>query len=254
LVDASEESLKGRIIVWDTLTGKATLCFNTGGQLRALAFDPLGTAIATADIPVNPEESGLKVWDAQTGYRKLGFRDETGRVASIAWNYDGRRLATAAPRRGDSVNIWEIASGRKALNLSAGRFVTALIWSPTGRRLAAPGLESSGYRIRIWEVSSKNDPLIVRGHPRMLIDSLEFTPDETHLVSVAIGYSSRASAKDSCAEVWKWNTTTGQGKCLLWTTDQDGPVSCVCLSRDATRLVTGHRDGSVKVWALGTGR
>ena len=40
----------------------------------------------------------MKVWDAQTGQELLTLKGHTGRVRSVAFSPDGKRLAGAAGR------------------------------------------------------------------------------------------------------------------------------------------------------------
>jgi WD40 repeat protein len=125
----------------------------------------------------------------------------------------------------------------------------ALAWSPDGRQLAGAGLDRTGRITRVWELASGNEALALRGH-RGLVTALVFTRDGGHLVSAAVGDDGKAPLSRCWGEVWAWDAATGEGKLVPKTDEKSQGVSCVGLGPDGTRLVTGHRDGTVRVWAV----
>ena len=52
------------------------------------------------------------------------------------------------------------------------------------------------------------------------------------------------------AEVWLWDTVTGQGRLALGPHQLDSRVHDVALSPDGGRLATAHNDGTVNVWSV----
>lgn len=62
-------------------------------------------------------------------------RGHGGRVTSVAWSPDGKRLATGSVD--ETVKIWDAVTGKELLTLNGpGSAVTCVAWSPDGKQLA----------------------------------------------------------------------------------------------------------------------
>jgi WD40 repeat protein len=57
----------------------------------------------------------VKVWDTQTGRETLTLTGHTGRVQSVAFSPDGRRLVSAAADR--TVKVWDAQTGQELLTV-----------------------------------------------------------------------------------------------------------------------------------------
>src|SRR4029077_17272968 len=86
-----------------------------------------------------------KVWDTQTGRETLTLTGHTGRVRSVAFSPDGRRLVSAAADR--TVKVWDAQTGQELLTFKghAGPVddrdavrggMGPVAFSPDGRRVA----------------------------------------------------------------------------------------------------------------------
>ncbi len=74
-----------------------------------------------------------KFWDATTGQNLLTFKTKKG-FATLS--PDGKKLAQAG-------TVWDTATGKELLNLKGHRGpVTAIAFSPDGRRLVTPGVKT----------------------------------------------------------------------------------------------------------------
>jgi WD40 repeat protein len=89
----------------------------------------------------------VRIWDAASGQQLLTLKGHTGRVTSVAFNPDGRSLASASLDQ--TVRIWEPVSGKELLLLKGhSRPVGQVAFSPDGRRLASAGWD---HMVKIWE-------------------------------------------------------------------------------------------------------
>ena len=76
----------------------------------------------------------MKVWDAQTGQELLTLKGHSGRVKSVAFSPDGKRLASAS--WDETVKVWDAQTGQELLSLKE-RWRNSVAFSPDGKRLAS---------------------------------------------------------------------------------------------------------------------
>ncbi len=149
-------SSDGTVKVWDsadrrclkTLTGYAGLHLRlSNNQLPFLtvAFSPDGSRIAAGsmELPLtslaDPRRSpGLvKIWDAQTYKVLIEFNKQVGRVDTLAFSPDGKRIASSSVNDDHSFCVWDVNTGAIIKTvLGSKSHVHKLRFSPDGRTIA----------------------------------------------------------------------------------------------------------------------
>jgi WD40 repeat protein len=146
--------LPGPLKVWDAETGRLLRTLDTGPKevMRCLAVSPDGKRIVAARYDTLTSEAELKVWDAGTGAALLTLENVFGGTVAlmedITFSPDGKRIAGAT---GDSVVLWEAATGRDILTLKSPVTFSRLLsvsFSPDGRRLAAANTVGT---VLVWD-------------------------------------------------------------------------------------------------------
>src|SRR5262249_49468877 len=90
----------------------------------------------------------VKIWNAADGREMLTLKGHTGKVHSLSWSPDGKRLATGS--EGGTVKVWDASGGRELLAYTGKN--NSVSWSPDGNRLA---IGSGEGRARVWEEASE---------------------------------------------------------------------------------------------------
>jgi WD40 repeat protein len=124
----------------------------------------------------------------------------------------------------ESVHAWQGMKGN----------VTAVAWSPDGRRLATGASDGT---VRLLQVSARGGAegiVVLEGH-EATVWSAAFSPDGSEVAT--------ASAD---GHVRLWNSADGSLKKML--DGHDGGVYAVAFSHDGRRLVTASQDRSARIW------
>jgi WD40 repeat protein len=196
-----------------------------------VAFSPDARYLVTGGA-----KGSVEVWSAGTGgpVGTLGSHDR--QVRGLVFSRDGH-LASAS---GDGVvKLWDATR----LNEAQEPYRTFrarvpgqglnVAFSPDGRRLVTGGPENT---VKVWDVRTGDELRTLRGHSGDVY-AVAFSPD--------LGGRSVASAgEDSSVKVWDSRT----GKLLRNFRGHTGLVSSLAFTPDGTRLVSGSRDHTVKVW------
>jgi WD40 repeat protein len=122
-----------------------------------------------------------------------------------------------------------LVDGDRVLELTDGFRVARTTISSDGTRIAAAMGDRS---VRIWDTSSGALVATLRGHTDLVMD-VAFSPDGTQLASVSYDKTIRI-----------WELASQRHRILR---GHVGPVDQVEW-RDAGHLVTGSRDGTLRIW------
>jgi RNA polymerase sigma factor (sigma-70 family) len=142
------------LIVWDLSTGKEIRRILTemkapgpllpGYLAAALAFSANGKILATGA----QENGGIQLWDLVTGKEIGRFRGYPGTVTSLAFDANGRRLASGLAN--GTALIWNVAKAAEQPTLAKLPKPIEMVPAPPKRRLAEPPrpLEGAAHLIR----------------------------------------------------------------------------------------------------------
>jgi WD40 repeat protein len=202
-----------------------------------LAFSPDGQRLAVGG---QYSDDSVRVYEAATGELRLTLRGHI-RVVSVAFNVDGRRLASAGLDK--TVRLWDTKTGHEILTLGGHTdLVGRVLFSPDGQRLASASADGT-VRVRDaspFDEAADHRTTTLRGHSGEVY-GLAFSPDGLRLAS--------ASADKS---IMIWNTETGQA--ILTLPGHTHTVFSVAFSPDGRQLVSGSNDKTAKIWDTQNGK
>jgi WD40 repeat protein len=160
ILASADNSDEKPIYLWDTATGTEIrrLAWPEKAGPTCMVFSADGKYLVVAHGA--PEQAGefqehsVRVWEVATGRVEHRFATELqqfgtpeGSNRAAALSPDGKTLAAAA---GDTILLWELASGKERGRLTGHRGnVWSLAFSPDGRLLASGGLD---YSALVWDV------------------------------------------------------------------------------------------------------
>jgi WD40 repeat protein len=184
-------------------------------------------------------DSGIMLLDAATGKDRHGWDGHCGRVISVAYSADGKRIATGGAD--GTVRVWDAATARPLRTLVGHRWqVVALAFSPDGKRLASSSLAVEA--VLLWDletgkkVAALDFPGVIKGAEQ----SVAFSPDGRVL------FTGSRSGRSGL-----WDPATGK---LLREFKADGHATHrAAFAPDGRHLVAGGPH-NIGVYEMATGK
>ena len=233
LISASHAD--GIVKLWDIETGSTVDLEHTRvDQWRgddAISFSPDSTILASGT-----RDGAIKLWDVKTG-ENIGtlFGVRGSWVRMVVFSPDGKTIASRASGE-RYTRLWDVVTQTTTAKLE-DRSVTALTFSPDGQLLASGVIGASGYPIKLWDVTTRQNIATLEG-PTDKIRALKFSPDGTILASVTY---------DGIINLW--DIITRQN--IATFTHRGWYIEPIAFSSDGTILVSSA-SGTVKLWHVPT--
>jgi len=245
-------SVDKTIRLWDVKARSCLHILTCPSNVRAIAFSPKGDQLASGG-----DDTNVRIWDVQTGACLHDLVGHISLVVHLAYSPKGNKIASAS--YDGSVRVWDTETGTCRHNLTDHReWVNVALYSPQGDLIASA---SDDKTVMLWDVETGKCRQVLGGH----------TDSVTGLAFSLKGDLLASGSSDKTVRIWDVQT----GKCvsviqgfldsiwvLAWTpipqtfchatrgNHRELETEGKCPVTRETRLVTGCRDGSVRVWQL----
>ncbi|MDZ7955912.1 NB-ARC domain-containing protein [Nostoc sp. DedQUE09] len=232
----------GNIYLWNISTTQLMGIFSGHkGWVWSVAFSSDGRTLASSST-----DSSVRLWDIQSGQCLQVLTEHKGCVWSVSFSPDGQQLVSGSDDQ--TVRLWNLQG--KCLRVLKGhtQSVYAVHFAPDQQTLAS---SSSDTTIRIWDVSNGNCLSVLQGHTSG-VRCVRFSPDGQLLASGCQDGSIRLwSAHLSHDQHPKPHFINSSAKLLHGHTDF---VWDIAFSPDGRLLVSGGRDGTLRLWNVKDGQ
>jgi WD40 repeat protein len=220
----------GTVVLWDDQARRIQELRGPPQSLDVLSLSADGAWVAAGSA-----QGEVWLWSTASGQGRALGRHPKG-IRGLAFSPEGRSLAS-----GDSSGelwLWEVASGQgKRLHQHQAE-AAAIAFSPDGRLLASG---SADHTLWVYELSSgKSDKLDMSGLGLFL---LSFSPDSQELFTVNQGDTS----------VLRTHALPLKDSSMLSSRAESDAVLHLAFSPDGRRAVTGHFDGTARIWDIRSG-
>lgn len=187
----------GTIKLWDVAENNVKAVFAPQPlPVTSVKFSPDGALLASAtgdwQTPAIPGE--LRLWDPVSGAHLASLDGHTGEIKRLAFDRDGRRLASSSADR--TVIVWSVADRAMIGGFQPERSATGLAFLPDGERLAVA--ESQG-GVAIWSVSTGSIIQRYEGHGSV-VPAITCSPDGQRLAT---------ASHDGSIKVWPVERPSG---------------------------------------------
>lgn len=234
LIAAGDESIKVR----DPLTGEVIREFTEhDDRVRRVTFSSDGSKIASFAGDLGGGTT--KIWETDTGNVKEEFQHDDV-VNSLAFSPDDSWIAFGV--RNQPLEVYNLETEETTTFGGEDASIASVAFTSDSERVIAQiYYDYHNTPTRIWDIESEE--LIT-----------EFTGQDGELRALDISSDDGLIAASSPVIVWEVEDgEIDEDNIITEFQEQDGIVDSLVFSADDTKVVSGSRDSSVKIWEAKTG-
>jgi WD40 repeat protein/predicted Ser/Thr protein kinase len=221
-----------KIRIWDAATGEACAILEQPGIVLALCFSPDGAWL----LGGGDSDGELFQWDVATGQLRRRIPGVCKRVASLALNADGSRVAVGCSETAEEqwMRVLDVVTGQELAKAPGLPFA----FSPDGKWLA--GRDADAKVIVLRDAQSFRTVMNCKGHAGN-VNAITFQADGRRFLSASSDRTLRL-----------WDAATGQ--CLQEFVGHTDEVFTAVFHPDGARIASAGRDRAIWLWDPASGQ
>lgn len=268
-------SADGAVRVWDARGGKEFILLNGHNRtVNSAQFSPDSTRVFSvgcdAENNYSPCNHGTaRVWDAENGQELAILAGSSQDVLSAQFSPDGSKLVTNECGEVEgftclqsTARVWDVSGGKELAHLKGQeKLVRSTRFSRDGKWIVTVGCNPTrsayciGGAARIWDAARGTEAAVLPVH--VGLENAEFSSDSKMIVTAGCA---QLDEKNACtrgtARLWDISglpDTAGIKELATLDGDTDWVLSAQ-FSEDKTRVLTGSRDGTARLWDARSGK
>jgi WD40 repeat protein len=230
----------------------------SAGDTTLLGFPFQATRSKSQKVASSGDDQHTYIWDLEDLKPRVSISEFTTYVPALAFTPDGLLLAAASdadvtstrsrfggiasfgsPKGGSKVKVFDAHSGKLRAELRGHlASVTCLSLSPDGKIMATAG--GADRNVKLWDTTTWQELATLQQPCSISTDAVAFSPTDPLLATAHLDGSIRL-----------WNTNTLRQMNVL--VGHTAGATSLAFSPDGTRLVSGGRDLTVRIWSLANG-
>jgi serine/threonine protein kinase len=195
--------------------------------MKSLAFSPDGKILAGVT-----HTGSIKVWDVASRQVKIGLPDGAG-SRNVVFSPDGTLIANGG--KGSEVRLSDAATGRTVRTITDATG-SDVAFSPDGQTLAVPDADGKN-TLRLWDVATGTSKAVFDRTKDITTTSVLFSPDGKTVAGWGLGNV-----------IQLWDVATQRVRATL--VGASGNVNTVVFDSTGTRIASGDRDKTIRIWNL----
>jgi len=247
-----------RIIrVWDLVAGKELRALKGHSErIRAIAID-VGRALllSASGSSGRKKDNSIRLWSLETFKELTRLQGHADQVNAVAFGTHADEVVSAG--NDGTVRVWNSRTGKESLCISAAEGpITAIAITPDGRQVLC-----AGENVRLVDLPTEGDKCWIFHHPSpvtslaLSADGLRFisgcTDSIVRLWSMTSGRFGRQVEQHvlgvkTVVRVWE----PGHGEKPHEYQGHVDHVTCLALSPDGHKVLSGSTDRTVRLWGL----
>ncbi|MEX2120016.1 MAG: protein kinase [Pirellulales bacterium] len=216
------------VCMWGLPSGERLYCRLHEGVVWGAAYSPVDEVFVSGAA-----DGAIHLWNIKSGAELRSFVGHTAKIANMRFSPDGSQLVSSS--EDSTVRIWDVAAGtqRRAFHAPGTQWDVAFL--PDGNRVVSCGGDAV---LRIWDVAAGRQ-------------AAEFASgDIVGLASLVLVDKGRRAVVGTAGNDMLIFDLTMPGKPPERLRGHTASFVRVAASADASRVISGSADGTIRVWDL----